>query len=191
MNDSGNSNLRKRLWKWLNNNLFWYLAQLSILDTELKLTPAKTAFFSRSFLFIKMSVAKGTFGLVNVMYLYFSLPIKQYLNCWRNEIFFSVWVWAILWPDLMVSREDLLSLTLPLKHKMAKIVSAAPSFLLIPFHVHINLMPRFSSGSIKACSLSKPSFWTEMMVYLKKWLILSNKMTKILSWTKMMRLWYD
>ena len=131
MNDSGNSNLRKRLWKWLNNNLFWYLAQLSILDTELKLTPAKTAFFSRSFLFIKMSVAKGTFGLVNVMYLYFSLPIKQYLNCWRNEIFFSVWVWAILWPDLMVSREDLLSLTLPLKHKMAKIVSAAPSFLLI------------------------------------------------------------
>ena len=191
MNDSGNSNLRKRLWKWLNNNLFWYLAQLSILDTELKLTPAKTAFFSRSFLFNKMSVAKGTFGLVNVMYLYFSLPIKQYLNCWRNEIFFSVWVWAILWPDLMVSREDLLSLTLPLKHKMAKIVSAAPSFLLIPFHVHINLMPRFSSGSIKACSLSKPSFWTEMMVHLKKWLILSNKMTKILSWTKMMRLWYD
>ena len=29
---------------------FIYLAQLSILDTELKLTPAKTAFFSRSFL---------------------------------------------------------------------------------------------------------------------------------------------
>ena len=58
---------------------------------------------------------KRTFRGTNVVYLYFSLPIKQYLNCCRNEIFFSVWVWAILrpapGPDLRLSRsEDLLTL---------------------------------------------------------------------------------
>ena len=125
--------------------------------------PGQNCFFLTILSIIELYFAKGTFRLINVMYLYFSLPIKQYLNCWRNEIFFSVWVWAILWPDLMVSREDLLSLTLPLKHKMAKIVSAAPSFLLIPFHVHINLMPRFSSGSIKA-ALSESSLVRTVMV---------------------------
>ena len=73
-------------------------------------------FFLTIFSIIELSVAKGSFRLINVMYLYFSLPIKQYLNCWRNEIFFSVWVWAILWPDLRLSSEDLLSRTLTLKN---------------------------------------------------------------------------
>ena len=128
--------------------------------------PGQNCFFLTILSIIELYVAKGTFRLINVMYLYFSLPIKQYLNCWRNEIFFSVWVWAILWPDLRLSSEDLLSLTLTLKIIINQ-VAAAPRlcFLLIPFHVHINLMPRFSSGSIKA-SLSKSGLVRTVMVHL-------------------------
>ena len=130
--------------------------------------PSQNSFFLTILSIIELYVAKGTFRPINVMYLYFSLPIKQYLNCWRNEIFFSVWVWAILWPDLRLSSEDLLSLTLTLKIIINQVAAAAPRFcfLLIPFHVHINLMPRFSSGSIKA-SLSESSLVrTVMMVNL-------------------------
>ena len=58
-----------------------------------------------------------TFRGTNVVYLYFSLPIKQYLNCCRNEIFFSVWVCAILrpapGPDLRLSRSEALLTLLP------------------------------------------------------------------------------
>ena len=53
-----------------------------------------------------------TFRGTNVVYLYFSLPIKQYLNCCRNEIFFSVCVWAIFKPDFKLSSEESLSWTL-------------------------------------------------------------------------------
>ena len=52
--------------------------------------PGQNCFFLTILSIIELYVAKGTFRLINVMYLYFSLPIKQYLNCWRNEIFFSV-----------------------------------------------------------------------------------------------------
>ena len=61
-----------------------------------------------------------TFRGTNVVYLYFSLPIKQYLNCCRNEIFFSVWVCAILrpapGPDLRLSRSEALLTLLDAKH---------------------------------------------------------------------------
>ena len=93
----------------------FYLAQLSILDTELKLTPAKTAFFSLSFLKLNVCFVTGPLEWNNVVNLYFSLPIKQYLNCCRNEIFFSVCVWAIFKPDFKLSSEESLSWTLKME----------------------------------------------------------------------------